>query len=325
MDNYSDLMDALARAKSHELNVMFISLATPSSSCSRLTGAFYESTLCELFFNGDKEAEKLAIDTGSHLAKFKLSNLTLWFANLRPWYDLSSFTEHAMHDAKTSIIPKLHEIGKNRKPLIDLVVLVSSGDYENFEYHDRLKKIANEVVLSNLDGGTKLLFVRNCSNLPLNGSENLKKTLIDNEKKEMEWIKANTGANAHAIFCRANGMSKPYNISKLFYYMLECTPAEKRLLFYENISSNTNIWEDNDSNYSELIKKIWMETSSGELTIEELRISVIDALPQPIRHNPFFVKDYETADLSHLRDLAKSDKYIWSKLSEDVKSALTKN
>ena len=39
---------------------------------------------------------------------------------------------------------------------------------------------------------------------------------------------------------------RPYNLSKLLYYIIKFTPKEKRLSFVENINRNDEMWKDND-------------------------------------------------------------------------------
>lgn len=39
---------------------------------------------------------------------------------------------------------------------------------------------------------------------------------------------------------------RPYNLSKLLYYIIKFTPKEKRLSFVENINRNEEMWKDND-------------------------------------------------------------------------------
>jgi len=39
---------------------------------------------------------------------------------------------------------------------------------------------------------------------------------------------------------------KPYNLAKLLYYILKCTPEEKRLVYAQNINREEVMWKDND-------------------------------------------------------------------------------
>lgn len=40
--------------------------------------------------------------------------------------------------------------------------------------------------------------------------------------------------------------SRPYNLSKLLYYILKSTPKQKRLLLADNMNQNQAMWQDND-------------------------------------------------------------------------------
>ena len=55
-----------------------------------------------------------------------------------------------------------------------------------------------------------------------------------------------------------------YNISKLFFYLLDSTPDEKRLIYIPNMSQDVQVWSNNDfqENYNEKIHKTF-ETSSN--------------------------------------------------------------
>ncbi len=64
-------------------------------------------------------------------------------------------------------------------------------------------------------------------------------------------IKEGTGVEIDPIYYSAGykeeGMEqKPYNLSKLLYYIIEYTPKEKRLLYVDNINQNAEMWQSND-------------------------------------------------------------------------------
>ena len=81
-------------------------------------------------------------------------------------------------------------------------------------------------------------------------------------------IKEGTGVDVDPIYYCAGfkeegkEQNKPYNLSKLLYYIIKFTPKQKRLAYIENINQNQEMWKDNDDlkNYSEEISKSMWET-----------------------------------------------------------------
>ena len=65
-------------------------------------------------------------------------------------------------------------------------------------------------------------------------------------------IKEGTGIDVTPIYYSAGykeeGMpqSKPYNLSKLLYYIVKFTPKKKRLALVENINQDQEMWKDNE-------------------------------------------------------------------------------
>lgn len=39
---------------------------------------------------------------------------------------------------------------------------------------------------------------------------------------------------------------KPYNLSKLLYYIVKATPSKKRIIYANNINQDTEMWKDDD-------------------------------------------------------------------------------
>ena len=50
---------------------------------------------------------------------------------------------------------------------------------------------------------------------------------------------------------------RPYNLSKLLYYIVKATPSEKRAVIANNINQNTAMWKDDDEllDYGEETRK----------------------------------------------------------------------
>lgn len=80
----------------------------------------------------------------------------------------------------------------------------------------------------------------------------LVKFLDDKVISVQKRIKEGTGIDVKPIYYTAGfkeeGMaqSRPYNLSKLLYYIIKFTPKEKRLSFVDNVNRNKEMWADND-------------------------------------------------------------------------------
>ena len=87
-----------------------------------------------------------------------------------------------------------------------------------------------------------------------------------------------TGVNIQPIYYVAgykeeDEMQRPYNLSKLLYLILENTPKNKRLAYASHMSSDNEMWSDNDElkDYNEEIRRSFIETimdsinSGGEM------------------------------------------------------------
>ena len=72
-------------------------------------------------------------------------------------------------------------------------------------------------------------------------------------KSVHERIKEGTGLDITPIYYSAGfkeeggSQEKPYNLSKLLYYIIRLTPKNKRLPYIENINKNPAMWEDDDN------------------------------------------------------------------------------
>ena len=79
-----------------------------------------------------------------------------------------------------------------------------------------------------------------------------------------------TGVVVYPIFYCAgytNGeeKQKPYNLSKLLYYILTAVPSEKRLIIADNLNASDENWEINDADYSGAIKESFRGSLFGDV------------------------------------------------------------
>ena len=98
--------------------------------------------------------------------------------------------------------------------------------------------------------------------------EKLKEYLNEKVKSVQKRIKEGTGIEIEPIYYSAGfkeeGMpqQKPYNLSKLLYYIVKATPEEKRLVYVDTINKEPEMWEKDDNliEYEKEIKSSFFET-----------------------------------------------------------------
>ncbi len=80
-------------------------------------------------------------------------------------------------------------------------------------------------------------------------------------------VKEATGVDVEPIYYSAGYKDgeeeqRPWNLSKLLYFIVKNTPAEKRLSYADNISDNKEMWEDDDGlkDYTQEVQKSFVET-----------------------------------------------------------------
>ena len=81
-------------------------------------------------------------------------------------------------------------------------------------------------------------------------------------------VKEATGVDIEPIYYSAGFKDdaeeqKPYNLSKLLYFIVKNTPSDKRLAIANNISRDKEMWSNNDEikDYNKEIKKSFEETA----------------------------------------------------------------
>jgi len=81
-------------------------------------------------------------------------------------------------------------------------------------------------------------------------------------------VKEATGVDIEPIYYSAGfkddtEVQKPYNLSKLLYFIVKNTPVDKRLAIANNISSDNEMWSNNDEiqDYNKEIKRSFEQTA----------------------------------------------------------------
>lgn len=235
------------------------------------TGCGKSSTI-NAMFNTEVAKVGTGVDPETmDIQKYELDNLTLWDSP-----GLGDGKEADNRHAK-NIIKKLNERDENGNLLIDLVLVILDGGSRDL---GTSYELINSVIIPNLGQNkeSRILVAINQADVAMKGrywnfeenrpEQQLVDFLEEKVKSVSRRIKEGTGVDVEPIYYSAGykeeGMpqGRPYNLSKLLYYILQCTPKEKRLAYVDNINQNQEMWKDDDElrDYKEEIQKSFAET-----------------------------------------------------------------
>lgn len=255
------LMKNFLKLKEQKINLMI----TGATGCGK-------SSTINALFNAEKAKVGVGVDPETmDIQKYELENLILWDSP-----GLGDGKEADNRHAK-NIIKKLNERDENGNLLIDLVLVILDGSSRDL---GTSYELINSVIIPNLgeDKENRILVAINQADVAMKGrywnyEENkpeprLVEFLEEKVASVKRRIKEGTGVDVDPIYYCAGfkeegkEQNKPYNLSKLLYYIIKFTPKQKRLAYIENINQNQEMWKDNDDlkNYSEEISKSMWET-----------------------------------------------------------------
>jgi len=239
------LMKNFLHLKEQKINIMI----TGATGCGK-------SSTINALFNTEVAKVGVGVDPETmDIARYDLDNLVLWDSP-----GLGDGKEADNRHAK-NIISKLHERDENGNLLIDLVLVILDGSTRDL---GTSYELINSVIIPNLgeDKEGRILVAINQCDVAMKGrywnyKENkpeppLVKFLEEKVISVQKRIKEGTGIDVTPIYYSAGfkeeGMEqcRPYNLSKLLYYIIKFTPKEKRLSFVENINRDEEMWKDND-------------------------------------------------------------------------------
>ena len=241
----SKLLKNVMRLKANKINIMI----TGATGCGK------SSTINALF---DTEVAKVGVGVDPEtmeIEKYELDNLILWDTP-----GLGDGKEADNRHAK-NIIHKLAEVDAQGNALIDLVlVILDSGTRDLGTSYE----LINNVIIPNLgaDKEGRILVALNQADMAMKGrnwdknknepNDTLKEFLDKKAASVKNRIFEGTGVNVTPIYYSAGykeegeEQSRPYNLSKLLYYIVKATPAEKRAVYVNNINQDENMWKDDD-------------------------------------------------------------------------------
>jgi predicted GTPase len=256
------LFNNIAKLKGEKVNLMI----------TGATGSGKSSTINALF---DMEVAKVGVGVDPEtmeITKYELDNLILW--------DSPGLGDGKEKDRQHSkgIIKKLNELDKNGNPLIDLVLVILDGSTRDL---GTSYELINQVIIPHLGKNPeeRVLVAINQADVAMKGrywnyeknrpEKKLEEFLDEKVQSVRRRIKEGTGVNIEPIYYSAgfkeDGESqKPYNLSKLLYFIVKNTPTDKRLIIADRINKNKKMWEIDDrlKNYGREIQKSFQEVAT---------------------------------------------------------------
>lgn len=218
------------------------------------TGCGKSSTINALF-NAEVAKVGVGVDPETmDIEKYELDSLVLWDSP-----GLGDGKEADNRHAK-NIISKLNECDADGNPLIDLVLVVLDGSSRDL---GTSYELINQVIVPNLgDDNRRILVAINQADVAMKGrywnrEENRPEPQLEEFlKQKVASVKSRilegTGLEVEPIYYSAGYkdgdelQTRPYNLSKLLYYIISYTPKEKRVIYADNINRDREMWQDDD-------------------------------------------------------------------------------
>lgn len=281
----SDIPDAektkklsrLLRIRGKKVNIML----------AGATGSGKSSTINALF---NMEVAKIGVGVEPEtdcIAKYELDNLIIW--------DTPGLGDGVENDERITrdIIKKLNEVDEECNPLIDMVVVILDASSKDL---GTSYELINKVLIPCLGeeaAKERILIALNQSDIAMKGNhwdaeknvpdEVLKDFLKKKAESVQKRIKEGTGLDIKPIcYCagykeEGGNQRKPYNLTKLLYFIVKAIPKDKRLALADNINSDKDNWlyDDKEDDYREgtqsgFCDTVWDCLSDGVSTGSEI-------------------------------------------------------
>lgn len=247
------------------------------------TGSGKSSTVNALF-NMDVAKVGVGVDPETDFINcYELENLTIW--------DTPGLGDGVENDETYNrmLVDKLSELDENGDPLIDLVMVILDASSKDL---GTSYDLINNIIIPCLgdDNEGRIIIGLNQADIAMKGkhwdSEKNEpdEVLLDFLKKKAESVQnriyEGTGLKIKPVYYCAGykedgiDQCKPYNLTKLLYYIINSVPKEKRLALADNINPEEDNWlfDDEDKPYTTYIKRniwdsirtcVWLESDFG--------------------------------------------------------------
>jgi len=254
------LLNNIMKLKKEKVNLMI----------TGATGSGKSSTINAMF---DTEVAKVGVGVDPEtmdIEKYELDNLIIWDTP-----GLGDGKEKDIAHSK-AIIKKLNELDEKGEPLIDLVLVILDGSSRDL---GTSYELINKVIIPNLGENPekRILIAINQADMAMKGRywdyesnqpmPKLVKFLDEKAESVKRRVKEATGVEVEPIYYSAGykdegDSQRPWNLSKLLYYIVKNTPAKKRLSYANNISEEPEMWKDDDKlkDYTKEVQKSFIET-----------------------------------------------------------------
>ncbi len=252
----NERLSNLVRMRERKCNIILVGAA--GSGKSSTVNALFNMEVAKVGVGVDPET--------SDITSYTLDNLTIW--------DTPGLGDGVKSDEEYCRIltKKLSETDENGEPLIDLVMVVLDASSKDLGSSFDL---INNVVIPCLGKEKKgrILIGLNQADVAMKGKhwdseknepdEVLLEFLKDKTESVRKRIYESTGLSIRPVYYCAGykedggEQCKPYNLTKLLYYIIKSIPMEKRLVFADNINADDDMWlhDDNERNYKRAVKK----------------------------------------------------------------------
>lgn len=260
MEEKNERLSSLIKARSKKVNLLLVG-ATGSGKSSTVN-ALFDMSVAKVGVGVDPETNKIE--------KYELDNLVIWDS---PGLGDGTSDE----DYNEMIESKLNEFDENGDPTIDLVLVVLDASSKDL---GTTYNLINNVIIPSLGKDVKgrILIGINQADIAMKGNhwdaeknepdETLLNFLKEKAKSIESRIKSVTGVKTRPVYYCAGytdddgNQCKPYNLTKLLYYIVNSIPADKRLAFVDNINVDEDNWlhDDEEMEYTEEIQKDFFES-----------------------------------------------------------------
>lgn len=256
------LLEGVIRLKKQKINLMI----TGATGCGK------SSTINAMFSSGVAKVGTGVDPETMDIQKYELDNLVLWDSP-----GLGDGKEKDIIHAK-GIIKKLNERDNKGNLIIDLILVILEGGSRDL---GTSYELINQVVIPNLGENAKnrIIIAINQADVAMKGRhwdhENNKpmpeliKFLDEKSQSVKRRITEATGIDVEPIYYSAgykeeDSEQRPWNLSKLLLLIVQNTKEEKRLSYVGNISTDKEMWKDDDAlmDYKKETQKSFQEVAA---------------------------------------------------------------